>query len=347
MTSTRSVGYAVVGLGAISQVAVLPAFEHARRARLVALVSGDKGKAEGLAKKFRAPGHYGYGDYDACLHRPDVDAIYIATPPGAHEEYAVRAAREGKHVLCEKPLAATAAQAARMVKACRARRVRLMTAYRKYFEPASLTLKDIVRRGELGRVDVIHTLFTEFRPSGDKSPKWLFQRKLAGGGPQMDLGVYCVNTTRWLIDEDPVRASAISWAHDKKRFREVEEGVAYRLDFPSGVLMQGTSTYGSALASFLNVHGEKGWASLCPAYAFEQERRLRLESASGRFEKTFGTLDEFALELDAFSDCILKGRDPEPDGYEGLKDLVIIEAIYRSARTGRPVPIRYPSRTGV
>jgi predicted dehydrogenase len=347
MTTSKTVGYAVVGLGAISQVAVLPAFKHTRRARLVALVSGDKDKAQGLARKFRALGHYEYPDYVACLGRSDVDAVYIATPPGAHESYAVRAAQAGKHVLCEKPLAATVAEGKRMVRACDSHRVRLMTAYRKYFEPASVTLKDIVQGGELGRVDIIHTLFTEFRPSGDNSPGWLFSRKLGGGGPLMDLGVYCVNTSRWLSDEDPVRASAVSWVHDHKRFREVEEGVAFRLDFPSGAVVQGTTTYGSVLTSFLNVHGEKGWASLCPAYAFEQPRRLLVDCSQRRFEKSFGRLDEFALELDAFSESIRKGVDPEPNGYEGLKDLVIIEAIYRSARTSRPVPIHYPRRSGI
>jgi predicted dehydrogenase len=321
---------------------MLPAFKHSRKARLIALVSGDKDKAQRLAKKFGAPRHYQYRDYDACLNNPDVEAVYIATPPGAREDYVIRAAQAGKHVLCEKPLAATVAQGARMVKACRSQHVRFMTAYRKYFEPASAALKDIVKRGELGRVDVIHTLFTEFRPSGDQSPHWLFDRELGGGGPLMDLGVYCVNTPRWLIDEDPVRASALCWVHDQKRFREVEEGVAFRLDFTSGIVVQGTSTYGSILTSFLNVHGEKGWASLCPAYAFEQGRRLLVHSSRRRFDKTFRTLDEFAVELDVFSECIRKGRDPEPDGYEGLKDLVIIEAIYHSARKGRAVPIRYP-----
>jgi predicted dehydrogenase len=339
------IGYAVVGLGGISQVAVLPAFRHTRRARLVALVSGDKNKAQELAKKFGAPGHYEYQEFSACLDRPDVDAVYIATPPGAHEVYAVRAAQAGKHVLCEKPLAATVAEAARMVKACRSHRVLLMTAYRKYFEPSSVALKEIVKSGELGRVDIIHTLFTEFRPSGDNSPAWLFDRKLGGGGPMMDIGVYSVNTSRWLIDQDPIRACAVSWVRDHKRFREVEEGDAYRLEFPSGIVLQGTSSYGAVLTSFLNMYGEEGWASLCPAFAFEQKRRLTVESSSRRLEKTFDTLDEFAPEIDTFSQCIREGRDPEPDGYEGLKDLVIIEAIYRSARTRRPVPIRYPRRS--
>jgi predicted dehydrogenase len=339
------IGYAVVGLGGISQVAVLPAFRHSRRARVVALVSGDKNKAQKLAKKFGVPGYYDYREFSACLDRPDVDAIYLATPPGARAEYTVRAAQAGKHVLSEKPLAATVAQGARMVKACRSHHVLLMTGYRKYFEPASLALKEIVKSGELGRVDVIHTLFTEFRPSGDNSPDWLFDRKLGGGGPMMDVGVYCVNTSRLVIGEDPVRASAVSWVRDHKRYREVEEGAAYRLEFPSGAVLQGTSSYGAVLTSFLNIYGEKGWASLCPAFAFEQERRLRVENSSRRFEKTFNTFDEFALEIDAFSECIREGRDPVPDGYEGLKDLVIIEAIYRSARMRRPVPIRYPRRS--
>lgn len=341
MTSLKPVGFAVVGLGDISQVAILPAFRHSRSACLVALVSGNEDKAERLAKKFRVSRRYLYDDYDECLDQPDVEAVYVATPPGVRQDFVIRAAQAGKHVLCEKPLAATVPQAISMVNACEFHHVRFMTAYRKYFEPASVALKTIVKGHELGRVDVIHTLFTEFRPAGDSSPDWLFNRKL-GGGPLMDLGVYCVNTTRWLIDEDPVRASAVCWVRNRKRFREVEEGVAFRLDFASGIIVQGTSTYGSVLTSFLSVHGENGWASLCPAYAFEQGRLLTVDTSVRRFSRTFGKLDEFALELDEFSDCVRKGREPEPDGYEGLRDLVIIEAIHRSARAHHSVPISYP-----
>jgi predicted dehydrogenase len=338
----RRVGYAVVGLGAISQQAVLPAFAHSKRARLVAVVSGDKAKARRLAGQFQAKDHYSYDEYAECLDNPRVEVVYVATPPGEHEKYTVQAARANKHVLCEKPLAATLDECRRMVRACRDNAVLFMTGYRKYFEPGSVALKKIISSGELGRVDIIHTAFTEFRPAGDNSPEWLFKRKLSGGGPLMDIGVYCVNTCRWLVDEDPVQATAVRWSRGRKRFKEVEEGIAFRLNFRSGLVLQGTASWGSALASFVQVHGEKGWVSLSPAFAFEEERRLTGKIAGKWFEREFGAIDEFALELDAFADCIREDRKPEPDGEQGMRDIAIIEAIYCAAKHGRLAGIRYP-----
>jgi predicted dehydrogenase len=336
------VGYAVVGLGAIAQQAVLPAFAHSEKARLAAVVSGDTEKAKRLAAEFRAKHHYSYGEYGACLKNPEVEAVYIATPPGEHEKYTVQAARAKKHVLCEKPLATGVDECRDMVRACGKAGVQFMTAYRKYFEPSSVALKKIISSGKLGRVDIMHTAFTEFRPAGDRSPDWLFRRKLSGGGPLMDLGVYCVNTSRWLIDEDPVEARAVRWTHDRNRFKEVEEGISFRLRFPSGLVLQGTSSWGSVLTSFIQVHGQNGWASLSPAFAFEDDRRLTGKIDGRWFGEEFRAIDEFALELDAFATCIREKRKPEPDGVQGMRDIVIIEAIYRAAKLGRPVPIRYP-----
>jgi predicted dehydrogenase len=341
MPKLERVGYAVVGLGSISQTAVLPAFAHSKKARLAAVVSGDRTKAEKLGRKFGATGIYTYDSFDECLRDSQVEAVYVATPPGEHEAYTVQAAQAGRHVLCEKPLAASAQQARNMVDSCRRSKVQLMTAYRKYFEPASVMLKKIISKASLGRIDVIHTAFTEFRPSGDNSPEWFFNRRVAGGGPLMDLGVYCVNTCRWLVRENPVEAAAVSWERDKKRFKDVEEGIAFRLAFKSGLILQGTASYGSALASFVHVHGEKGWLALAPAFAFEEERRLAGKVSGRWFQKSFKMIDEFAPELDYFATCIRQGRTPEPDGAEGLRDMIIMTAIYESARKGSPVAIEY------
>jgi predicted dehydrogenase len=338
----KRVGYAVVGLGSISQVAVLPAFAHSKKAKLVAVVSGDKEKAKKLAQQFKAAYAYSYDEYAECLKNTLVEAVYIATPPGEHEKYAILAARAGKHVLCEKPLAATVQQARNMVATCRRSEVRFMTAYRKYFEPSTVMLKNMIARGDLGRIDVIHTLFAELRPFGDNSPAWLFSRELCGGGPLTDLGVYCLNTTRWLVGEDPVTvADAVSWVRERRRYKEVEEGVAFRLDFRSGLVLQGTAAYSAAFSSFVHIHGEKGWAALSPAFAFEEERRVTGKIGGKWFEKTFKAIDEFVLEIDDFADCIRKGRKPEPDGEQGLRDIIIIDAIYQAAKKGRPVKIKY------
>jgi len=341
MASGKRVGYAVVGLGSISQVAVLPAFAHSRKAKLVGVVSGDKAKAAKYAQQFGASNAYRYDEFYRCLENPAIQAVYIATPQGEHEKYAIAAAKAGKHVLSEKPLAATVQQARNMVNTCRRHKVLLMTAYRKYFEPSSVLLKKMIASHELGRIDLIHTLFSEFRTWGDNSPAWLFSKKLAGGGPLTDLGVYCINTTRWLVDEDPIAASAISWARDKRRYKEVEEGIAFRLDFKSGLVLQGTTAYSAAFSSFVHVHGEKGWAELGPAFAFEEPPRLCGKVGGKWFERTFKPIDEFALEIDEFASCIKENREPEPSGEQGLRDLIIIDAIYRAAKRRRTVSIKY------
>ena len=341
MASAKRVGYAVVGLGSISQVAVLPAFAHSKKAKLVAVVSGDRNKAKKFAQDFHASQAYTYDEFSRCLENPHVDAVYIATPPGEHEKYAVAAAKAGKHVLCEKPLAATVQEARNMVNTCRRNKVLFMTAYRKYFEPSSLALKKMITSGELGRIDVIHTLFTELRLFGDNSPAWLFSKKLCGGGPLTDVGVYCINTTRWLVDEDPISATGISWVRDKRRYKEVEEGVAFRLDFKSGIVLQGTAAYSAAFSSFVHIHGDKGWAELGPAFAFEEERRISGKIAGKWFAKTYKPIDEFVLEIDEFARCIREGREPEPTGEQGMRDIIIIDAIYRAIKQRRAVAIKY------
>jgi predicted dehydrogenase len=340
MPAPRKIGFAVVGLGLISRNAVLPAFAHSKKSRLVSLVSRDAKKAAQWRKKFKAAHSYSVQNYDACLNNPEVSAVYIATPPGEHEALATRAAAAGKHVLCEKPLAATVDQSARMVEACRKHSVLLMTAYRKYFEPASLYLKSLIRKGSLGRIDTIHASFSErFVP--DVSLAWLLDPLLAGGGPLMDLGVYCVNTSRWLVDEDPLEASAESWRHDKKLFANVEEGISFRLNFRSGLRILATTTYSAAMSSFVFVQGSKGFASLIPAFPFEVERIVSGKISNKNFMRRFRPLDEFALELDAFADAIQNKKSVEPDGAQGLRDLQIIQAIYESANSGRSVAIKY------
>jgi predicted dehydrogenase len=343
MAASNRIGFAVVGLGRIAEWAILPAFRHSKRAKLVAVVSGDERKAKRLAARFGASDYYTYNDYVLCLNHPQVQAVFVATPNGSHADFAIRAAASGKHVLCEKPMANTVAECQQMIQACRASGVRLMIAYRKYFEPASLALKKLVTSGKLGRLKIIHSAFTIFLPPGGNVPGWHFDRKLAGGGSLMDVGVYCVNTVRWLTGKEPVEATAYAWTRDPARFSEVEENIAFQLKFPQGLVLQASSSFGAAQASFLHVHGEKGWAALDPAFAYDEERRLFGKIGGRWFEKKFKVMDEFALELDAFAEAVRRGRDPEPDGNAGLRDVVVMQAIYRAARENRPVPITMPA----
>lgn len=340
MKAAKKVGFAVVGLGNIAQGSVLPAFSRTKNAKLVALVSQDKKKAAQLARKFHASVFYGSEEYAEIFANPAISAVYIATPPGVHAEFACRAADAGRHVLCEKPLAASVAESAQIVEACRRNGVQLMTAYRKYFEPSCVYLKQLIQDGELGRIDTIHSAFSELQTPG-VSPGWLLDARLAGGGPLMDLGVYCVNTTRWLVGEDPVEVRAESWKQDSRKFRDVEEGISFRMRFPSGLVALCSSTYGAVLSSLIYIQGTKGWVSLAQAFPFDVERRLTGKIGGRRLDRTFKVTDEFAPEIDAFASAIQQKRAVTPDGVQGHRDLIILEAIYESARKDRPVVMEY------
>jgi predicted dehydrogenase len=340
MVAREKVGFAVIGLGNIAQGAVLPAFRNCKYARLVAIVGRDRQKTARLARKFKVATHYSSNNYSECLANPEVAAVYIAAQQSEHQQLTVRAAQAGKHVLCEKPLAATVKQSAAMVEACRLSRVLLMTAYRKYYEPGALALKKLMRSGKLGRIDVIHTAFSELYSPG-RSPAWMMDKEAAGGGPLMDLGIYCVNTSRWLVEEDPVETIAQAWVNDPSKFKNVEEGISFRMKFPNGLVVHGSTSYGAVLSSFVFVQGTKGWACLSPAFPFDEDRLLFGKIQKRPFEQTFKIIDEFALEIDAFARAIQNKRAVEADGVQGHRDMLILDAIYQSARKKRPVSIRY------
>jgi predicted dehydrogenase len=339
MKKRKRIGYALVGLGHISQKAILPAFRHSEHAKLAAVVSGDKEKARSLGAAFGAPAWYTYRDYDRCLANPGVDAVFIATDNATHARFAVEAAQAGRHVLCEKPLAATAEQCRQMILSCGENNVRLMVAYRKYFEPASLALKQLIVKGRLGKLKIIHSGFSFMLGSRMNGRTWRLDPQATGGGPLADIGIYCVNTARWLTGAEPLEASAYSWSTDPKRFIHSEESIAFQLKFPEGLFVQASASFGAAKASFLNVLGEKGWASLDPAFAYDERRHLFGQIEGRWFERRFRIIDEFALELDAFAKSIRRGRDPEPDGREGLRDVQVMQSIQQSARDGRWVRV--------
>ncbi|HTU34687.1 MAG TPA: Gfo/Idh/MocA family oxidoreductase [Candidatus Acidoferrum sp.] len=340
MKTVKRVGYAVVGLGHIAEHAVLPAFRHAKKSRLIGLVSSDAGKARRLAKKFRAPSYCIYDRLEECLQNPEIEAVFIATNNSTHLGFTRRAAAAGKHVLCEKPLANTADECRQMIDACRSANVKLMTAYRKYFEPSSVALKQLIDSKKLGRLKLIHSAFTFNLPA---QQVWHLKRELAGGGSLWDVGVYCVNAVRWLTGLEPVEATAYSWSADPQRFKEVDESIAFQLRFPDGLFVQASSSFAAAKASFIQIHAEKGWVAVDPAFAYNEKKSLFGQIDGKWFSKEFPPSEEFHIELDHLADCIRANLEPEPDGTTGMRDVAVMEAIYEAAKLGRTVPITcYP-----
>jgi predicted dehydrogenase len=330
---TRKVRYAVVGLGHIAQVAVLPAFAHAgQNSTVTALVSGDSTKLDAIGKRYGIARTYSYRDYDRCLQEGHVDAVYIALPNSLHCEYAVRAARAGIHVLCEKPMAVTTEECRQMITAAKQARVKLMVAYRLHFEEANMTAVQLLRSKKLGTLRVFNSVFSmQVRPGNIR-----VKRKY-GGGTLYDLGVYCINAARYLFGDEPVEVSAFAVSGPDRRFKEVDEMTCALLRFPDDRLASFISSFGAADASTYEVIGTKGRLRVEPAYEYVGDLTQQITIGGKTQEKTFPMRDQFAPELLYFSECIFTGRDPEPSGEEGLNDVRIIEALYRSADTGRPV----------
>jgi glucose-fructose oxidoreductase len=338
----RQVGYAVVGLGHFAQDAILPAFEHAKEnSRLVALVSGDPEKARELGERYGVP-VFSYERLEECLALPEVEAVYIAVPNTLHSEYAVRAAKAGVHVLCEKPLATTEAECREMIRACEENDVRLMTAYRLHFEQANLTAIEAVREGKIGDP----RLFTSTFSFQVKAPNIRIERD-KGGGVLWDIGVYCVNAARYLFLAEPVEVFAFCDKSQDPRFTEVEEAASVVMRFPEGKLAAFNVSFGAEAVATYELVGTEGTLRMDNAYEYKGELRWELMSEGKKRKGKVPERDQIAPEILTFSDCILEGREPEPDGWEGLADVRIISALYESARTGQPVklePFERPQR---
>ena len=334
MPSVTPVRYAVVGLGHIAQVAVLPAFAHARRnSKLVAVVSDDRTKRREITRRYRLEHAFSYAQFEDCLH--EVDAVYIALPNSMHAEYTVRAAKAGVHVLCEKPMAVTAQECRQMITACRQARVKLMVAYRLHFETLNLSAMEVARRGQLGELKFFTSSFSMTVRRGDIRTKRQY-----GGGTLYDIGVYCINAARNLFRAEPTEVSAVSINSGVKSLAEIDETTAATLRFGDGQLATFVTSFNAADVGAFRIVGTRGHLQADPAYEYAEGLKYTLTIDGKRRTKSIGKRDQFAPELLYFSDCILNDRQPEPSGEEGLQDVRIVEALYESARRKRPVVLR-------
>jgi predicted dehydrogenase len=328
---TSPITYAVVGLGHIAQAAVLPAFAHARRnSRLVALVSDDATKRRTLSRRYGIEQTYSYRQYDDCLRQ--VDAVYIALPNSMHAEYAIRAARAGVHVLCEKPMAVTVDECRRMIAACDLHRVKLMIAYRLHFEEINLDAIEHVRRGRLGDPRYFTSAFSMTVRGGD-----IRTRRATGGGTLYDIGVYCINAARYLFRSEPTEVMALSTHGGGAKLREIDESTGALLRFSGDRVAAFVSSFNAADVAEYRIVGTRGDLHVNPAYEYAEGLAYQLTVNGRTTRKRICKRDQFAPQLLYFSDCIRKDRKPEPSGEEGMQDVRIVEALYRSAATGRAV----------
>ena len=329
--SDRKIGYCIVALGTISMQHFMPGVVASQHGRLTGIVSGHRDKAERMAAQFNIPTSsiYDYENIEKIAGNKDIDAVYIALPNSMHAEYSIKAAQAGKHVLCEKPMATSAADAQAMIDACKKANKKLMIAYRCQYEPVHLAAIEVIKSGKLGKVEVLQAAYG-FNIGRNQ---WRCNGKLAGGGPLMDVGIYCLNACRYLTGEEPVISGASASAPDQDgRFNEVEENVSWTMKFPSGAVASCVTTYGSSMNPFFRVYGSKGVMNCEPAFNYSGQHMMAQIQGQPVIDIPSTGKDpyQFTAQADHFAECIVQNKEPHTPGEEGLRDMKLIGDIYRA-----------------
>ena len=327
----RRLGYCIVGLGRISMGHFMPACKMSQKSKVTALVSGHREKADKMAAEYRVPAKniYNYQNYDEIAHNQDIDAVYIALPNNMHAEYTIRAARAGKHVLSEKPMATTVKDSQAMIDACKSAGKKLLIAYRCQYEPTNLRAIELIRSGKLGSIQAIESA----NGFNERAGEWRLNQKMAGGGPLLDVGVYSLNACRYLTGEEPAHIEGYCTVVDKDgRFAQVEENDGWTMRFPSGIVASCNTTYGANMPGFFRVHGSKGMIHMEPAFAYDGLHLKAEIHGEPPIDDRNTQKDpyQFALEGDYFADCVFQNKEPKTNGEEGLRDMQYMSEIYKS-----------------
>jgi predicted dehydrogenase len=317
---------------------VAEAMKDCKRAKITGLISGTPAKLQEWSRRYQVPEKncYNYENMDGIKNNPDIDAVYVITPNALHKEHTIRMARAGKHVICEKPMAVNAAEAREMVDACKKAGVQLLIGYRMHFEAKTLEIIRQRKAGEFGNVLFFQGL-SGFRIGNPG--QWRLTKELAGGGAMMDIGIYSVNGARYMVGEEPVWVTAQETKTDPVKFKEgVDETITFQLGFPGGAIASCLSTYSMNNLDKFFLNGDKGFAELQPATGYGP-----IQGRTSRGELTAPHITHQTVQMDEMATIILDGKKPivAVDGEEGLKDMIIVDAIYAAVKSGQRVMLRY------
>jgi len=339
---TQRIKYAVVGLGHLALEEILPALSSCKKSKLTALVSGSPEKLKKVAAQYGIADQncYTYQTYDQLKSNPEVDVIYIVLPNALHKEFVIRGSKAGKHILCEKPMAVSSKECKEMIDACSAANVKLMIAYRIQYQPHNRKVRELIQNKTFGAVKYIEACNSQSSANPDH---WRHKIALAGGGSLPDIGLYCLNTNRFILGEEPTEVFAYQYSSPgNPLFKEVEELISWQMKFSNGLIASSSSHYNVHESRRYRVMCEKGWIDVDKAYAYKGQK-IQTARAEGKIERQedlgLAEINQFAAEMDHFSDCVIHNKMPFTPGEEGLQDHIIIEAIYQSAKEGRPVKI--------
>lgn len=328
---------AIMGLGSYG-TRVAEAMQSCTKAKLVGVISGTPSKIKDWQTRYTIPEKncYNYENFDDVKNNKDIDAVYVITPNGLHKEQVIRVAKAGKHAICEKPMAINAKEGQEMVDACKKAGVKLLVGYRMHFEPKTLEIIRMRKEGEFGKALFFQGL-SGFR-IGDPT-QWRLNKKLAGGGAMMDIGIYSINGARYMIGEDPVWVTAQETKTDPDKFKEgVDETIQFQFGFPGGAVASCLSTYVMNNLDRFFLDGEKGFAELMPATGYGPIKGRTNKGELMQPHKAHQT-----VQMDEMAGIILEGKQPivPVDGEEALKDLKIIDAIYAAVKSGKKVELKW------
>lgn len=328
----KKLGMALVGLGRYSNYALAPAFEHTEDCYLAGIVTGTPSKAKEWSAKYNIPEKniYNYDNYDRIADNPDIDIIYIVLPNFMHAEYTIRAAKAGKHVICEKPMAMNVRECETMIEACDKAGKQLSIGYRLHFEPHHQEMMRLGKEKPYGPINLIEASLGYMQPD---PTIWRLSKKLGGGGAIMDLGVYAIQGSRYVAGEMPESVTAQGIIRDKTRFKDIYETIFFQLNFPSGVVANCGTTYSSRVDR-LYASCYEGWFGLDPSFGGNGSTG---KTSEGLID--FPKINQQAAQMDDFARCVRENQRSRVAGEEGLKDLRIIEAVLKAADTGKKVKV--------
>ncbi len=327
---------AILGLGSYGS-RVADAMQSCKKAKLTGVISGTPSKIKDWQSKYNIPANncYNYENFDSIKNNKEIDAVYVITPNALHHDQVIRVAKAGKHVICEKPMAINAKEGQEMIDACNKANVKLLVGYRLHFEPKTLEIIRMRKEGELGKILFFQGLsgFTIGDPT-----QWRLNKELAGGGSLMDIGIYSINGSRYMVGEEPVWVTAQETKTDTQKFKEgVDETLTFQLGFPGGAVASCLSTYNMNNLDRFFLNAEKGFAELQPATGYGP-----IKGRTNKGELTHPHVTHQTVQMDEMAGIILEDKQPlvPVDGHEALKDLKVIDGIYLAVKTGKKVDLK-------
>ncbi len=335
LNDERMLRVAIMGLGSYA-TRVAEAMRSCTKAKLVGIISGTPSKITAWQNTYNIPAKncYNYENFDNIKDNPDIDAVYVITPNGLHHDEVIRVANAGKHVICEKPMAVNAKEGEEMVDVCNKANVKLLVGYRMHFEPKTLEIIRMRNAGEFGKILFFQGLSGFI--IGDPN-QWRLNKKLSGGGSMMDIGIYSVNGSRYMIGEDPVWVTAQETKNNIEKFKEgIDETIQFQLGFPGGAIASCLSTYSLNNLDRFFLDGTEGFAELFPATGYGP-----IEGRTNKGELTQPIVTHQTVQMDEMSQIILQNKKSviAVDGMEAVKDLKIVDAIYEAAKTGKKISL--------